>query len=91
VAPAGAAEGLLATQMVASHNASLHLLRRAWPSLSRSASSRRARASMAAVGVFLKQLDRYARHRGRSGRHPDRACAVVEDGKVTVPGGGAGA
>ncbi|HZF36275.1 MAG TPA: hypothetical protein VE914_20935 [Candidatus Angelobacter sp.] len=86
LAPAGAAEGLLATQMVASHNASLHLLRRA---LAESQPERLVEESTRQYArlseVFLKQLDRYARHRGRQ-RQTIRIehVRVVEDGKVTV-------
>ncbi|MCI0430081.1 MAG: hypothetical protein L0210_06005 [Rhodospirillales bacterium] len=86
LAPAGAAEGLLAAQMVAAHNASLDLLRRALaepqPERVVEESTRQyARLSE----VFLKQLDRYARHRGRQ-RQTIRIehVRVVEDGQVTV-------
>jgi len=86
LAPAGAAEGLLAAQMVASHNASLHLLRRA---LAESQPDRIVEESTRQYArlseVFLKQLDRYARQRGRQ-RQTIRIehVRVVEDGKVTV-------
>jgi hypothetical protein len=86
LAPSGAAEGLLATQMVAAHNASLHLLKRA---LAESQPDRIVEESTRQYArlseVFLKQLDRYARHRGRQ-RQTIRIehVRVVEDGKVTV-------
>jgi hypothetical protein len=86
LAPGGAAEGLLATQMVAAHNASLDLLRRAMgesPSARTIEESTRQYARLSEV--FLKQFDRYTRHRGRQ-RQTIRIehVRVVEDGKVTV-------
>lgn len=86
LAPAGAAEGLLATQMVASHNASLDLLRLA---VSGGQDGRvieeRTRQYARVSDVFLRQLDRFQRQRGRQ-RQTIRIehVRVVEDGKVTV-------
>jgi hypothetical protein len=86
LAPSGAAEGLLATQMVAAHNASLDLLRRA---LAESQPDRiveeRTRQYARLSEVFLKQLDRFTRQRGRQ-RQTIRIehVRVVDDGKVTV-------
>ena len=86
LAPAGAVEGLLAAQMVAAHNASLDLLRRAMvasqtPRVVEESTRQYARLSE----VFLKQLDRFHRQRGRQ-RQTIRIehVRVVEDGKVTV-------
>jgi hypothetical protein len=86
LAPAGAAEGLLATQMVAAHNASLDLLRRALVDKQPDRFVEERTRQYARISeVFLKQLDRYARHRGRQ-RQTIRIehVRVVEDGKVTV-------
>ena len=86
LAPAGAAEGLLAAQMVAAHNASLDLLRRAMAASQTTRGVEESTRQYARLSeVFLKQLDRYARHRGRQ-RQTIRIehVRVVEDGKVTV-------
>jgi hypothetical protein len=86
IAPANAIEALLATQMVASHNASLDLLGRA---VNASQEDRiveeRTRQYARVSEVFLKQLDRFMRQRGRQ-RQTIRIehVRVVEDGKVTV-------
>jgi hypothetical protein len=84
--PASAIDGLLATQMVAAHNASLDLLGRAMvtaqsPRVVEESTRQYARISE----VFLKQLDRYTRNRGRQ-RQVVRIehVRVVEDGTVTV-------
>lgn len=86
LAPDGAVEALLATQIVASHNASLDLLQRAMghampPRVVEERTRQYARIS----DVFLKQLDRFVRQRGRQ-RQTIRIehVRVVEDGKVTV-------
>ncbi len=83
--PAGAAEGMLATQMVAVHNASLDLLRQGVADDSGRAIEERTRQYARLAEVFLKQLDRYHRQRGRQ-RQTIRIehVRVVEDGKVTV-------
>jgi hypothetical protein len=86
LAPSGAAEGLLAAQMVAAHNASLGLLRRAMVESQTARAIEESTRQYARLSeVFLKQLDRYARHRGRQ-RQTIRIehVRVVEDGKVTV-------
>ena len=86
LAPANAIEAMLATQMVASHNASLDLLRAA---VSNGQEARvveeRTRQYARVSEVFLKQLDRFQRQRGRQ-RQTIRIehVRVVEDGKVTV-------
>ena len=86
LAPANAIEALLATQMVASHNASLDLLRAA---VSNGQDARvieeRTRQYARVSDVFLRQLDRFQRQRGRQ-RQTIRIehVRVVEDGKVTV-------
>jgi hypothetical protein len=86
LAPANAVEALLATQMVASHNASLDLLRLA---VSGGQDGRvieeRTRQYARVSDVFLRQLDRFQRQRGRQ-RQTIRIehVRVVEDGKVTV-------
>ncbi len=86
LAPGNAVEALLATQMVASHNASLDLLRLA---VSDGQQDRiieeRTRQYARVSDVFLKQLDRFMRQRGRQ-RQTIRIehVRVVEDGKVTV-------
>lgn len=86
LAPANAIEAMLATQMVASHNASLDLLRLALRAgqLDRTVEER-TRQYARVSDVFLKQLDRFQRHRGRQ-RQTIRIehVRVVEDGKVTV-------
>ena len=86
LAPANAIEAMLATQMVASHNASLDLLRLALRSgqLDRTVEER-TRQYARVSDVFLKQLDRFQRQRGRQ-RQTIRIehVRVVEDGKVTV-------
>jgi hypothetical protein len=86
LAPANAIEALLATQMVASHNASLDLLQRAMAdSQPARAIEERTRQYARLSDVFLKQLDRFQRQRGRQ-RQTIRIehVRVVEDGKVTV-------
>jgi hypothetical protein len=86
LAPVGAAEGLLAAQMVAAHNASLELLARAMGESSTArAIEERTRQYARLSEVFLKQLDRFHRQRGRQ-RKTIRIehVRVVEDGKVTV-------
>ena len=86
LAPANAIEAMLATQMVASHNASLDLLRLA---VSGGQDGRvieeRTRQYARVSDVFLRQLDRFQRQRGRQ-RQTIRIehVRVVEDGKVTV-------
>ena len=86
LAPANAIEAMLATQMVASHNASLDLLRL---SVSGGQDGRiieeRTRQYARVSDVFLRQLDRFQRQRGRQ-RQTIRIehVRVVEDGKVTV-------
>jgi len=86
LAPANAIEALLATQMVASHNASLDLLRVAVRDgqLDRLIEER-TRQYARVSDVFLRQLDRFMRQRGRQ-RQTIRIehVRVVEDGKVTV-------
>jgi len=84
--PAGAAEGMLAAQMVAVHNASLDLLRQAVADADSGRTiEERTRQYARLAEVFLKQLDRYHRQRGRQ-RQTIRIehVRVVEDGKVTV-------
>jgi hypothetical protein len=86
LAPAGAVEALLATQIVASHNASLDLLQRAmWHAMPARIIEERTRQYARLSEVFLKQLDRFTRQRGRQ-RQTIRIehVRVVEDGKVTV-------
>lgn len=86
LAPANALEGLLATQMVAAHNASLDLLQRAMTdALPARTIEERTRQYARLSDVFLKQLDRFVRQRGRQ-RQTIRIehVRVVEDGKVTV-------
>jgi hypothetical protein len=86
LAPANALEGMLATQMVASHNASLDLLQRAMAdSQPARAIEERTRQYARLSEVFLRQLDRFQRQRGRQ-RQTIRIehVRVVEDGKVTV-------
>ena len=84
--PASAVEGMLATQMVASHNASLDLLQRALAdSQPPRAIEERTRQYARLSEVFLKQLDRFQRQRGRQ-RQTIRIehVRMVEDGTVTV-------
>jgi hypothetical protein len=84
--PANAVEGMLATQMVAAHNASLDILQRAMAdSQPARAIEERTRQYARLSEVFLKQLDRFMRQRGRQ-RQTIRIehVRVVEDGKVTV-------
>jgi hypothetical protein len=86
LAPANAIEAMLATQMVASHNASLDLLRLAVSSgQDDRVIEERTRQYARVSEVFLKQLDRFQRQRGRQ-RQAIRIehVRVVEDGKVTV-------
>src|SRR5215813_12664667 len=86
LAPANAVEGMLATQMVAAHNASLDLLQRAMAdSQPDRAVEERTRQYARLSEVFLKQLDRFVRQRGRQ-RQTIRIehVRVVENGKVTV-------
>jgi hypothetical protein len=86
LAPASAIEGLLATQMVASHNASLDLLQRAMGhAMPARVIEERTRQYARLSDVFLRQLDRFVRQRGRQ-RQTIRIehVRVVEDGKVTV-------
>jgi len=86
LAPANAVEGLLVTQMVAAHNASLDLLQRAMThALPARTIEERTRQYARLSDVFLKQLDRFVRQRGRQ-RQTIRIehVRVVEDGKVTV-------
>jgi hypothetical protein len=86
LAPANAIEALLATQMVASHNASLDLLRLAVSSgQDGRVIEERTRQYARVSDVFLRQLDRFQRQRGRQ-RQTIRIehVRVVEDGKVTV-------
>jgi hypothetical protein len=86
LAPANAVEGMLATQMVAAHNASLDLLQRAMAdSQPERAIEERTRQYARLSEVFLKQLDRFMRQRGRQ-RQTIRIehVRVVEDGTVTV-------
>jgi len=86
LAPAGAAEGMLATQMAAVHNASLDLLRQAVADADTGRTiEERTRQYARLAEVFLKQLDRYHRQRGRQ-RQTIRIehVRVVEDGRVTV-------
>jgi hypothetical protein len=86
LAPANALEGLLATQMVAAHNASLDLLQRAMAAAQPARGVEECTRQYARVSdVFLKQLDRFVRQRGRQ-RQTIRIehVRVVEDGKVTV-------
>lgn len=84
--PTNAVEALLATQIVASHNASLELLRVA---VSDGQEDRvieeRTRQYARVSDLFLRQLDRFMRQRGRQ-RQTIRIehVRVVEDGKVTV-------
>lgn len=84
--PGDAVEGMLATQMVAAHNASLDVLQRA---MADGQSDRdveaRTRQYARLSEVFLRQLDRFVRQRGRQ-RQTIRIehVRVVEDGKVTV-------
>ena len=86
LAPANGIEAMLATQMVASHNASLDLLRLA---VSGGQDDRvieeRTRQYARVSDVFLRQLDHFQRQRGRQ-RQTIRIehVRVVEDGKVTV-------
>src|SRR5262249_56202798 len=66
LAPANAVEGMLATQMVASHNASLDLLQRAMTdSQPARAIKERTRQYARLSEVFLKQLDRFQRQPAR--------------------------
>ena len=79
LAPANAIEAMLATQMVASHNASLDLLRLAVqerPGLDRTRRGS-ARGNMRGSPTFsCSQLDRFQRQRGRQRQTiPHRACA----------------
>src|SRR5215470_8043396 len=86
LAPANAVEGMLATQMVAAHNASLDLLQRAMAdSQPDRAIEERTRQYARLSEVFLKQLDRFVRQRGRQ-RQTIRIehVRVVENGTVTV-------
>jgi hypothetical protein len=86
LAPANAVEGLLATQMVAAHNTSLDLLRRAMAEGQAERGVEACTRQYARLaGVFLKQLDHFVRQRGRQ-RQTIRIehVRVVEDGKVTV-------
>jgi len=86
LAPTNAVEGMLATQMVAAHNASLDLLQRAMAdSQPTRAVEERTRQYARLSEVFLKQLDRFMRQRGRQ-RQTIRIehVRVVEDGTVTV-------
>ncbi len=86
LAPGNAVEALLATQMVAAHNASLDLLRRALSNdLPERTIEERTRQYARLSEVFLRQLDRFVRQRGRQ-RQTIRIehVRVVEDGKVTV-------
>jgi phage-related minor tail protein len=86
LAPGNAVEALLATQMVAAHNASLNLLQRAMThALPARTIEERTRQYARLSDVFLKQLDRFVRQRGRQ-RQTIRIehVRVVEDGKVTV-------
>ena len=86
LAPVNGIEAMLATQMVASHNASLDLLRVAVRDgqLER-VIEERTRQYARVSDVFLRQLDRFMRQRGRQ-RQTIRIehVRVVEDGKVTV-------
>ena len=86
LAPSNAIEALLATQMVASHNASLDLLRRAVSDDQPDRTIEERTRQYARVSeVFLKQLDRFVRQRGRQRRTIRiEHVRVVEDGKVTV-------
>jgi hypothetical protein len=86
LAPANAIEAMLATQMVASHNASLDLLRLAVSGgQDDPVIEERSRQYARVSDVFLRQLDRFQRQRGRQ-RQTIRIehVRVVEDGKVTV-------
>src|SRR5262245_11056610 len=86
LAPANAVEGMLATQMVAAHNASLDLLQRAMAdSQPERAVAERTRQYARLSEGFLKQLDRFVRQRGRQ-RQTIRIehVRVVENGTVTV-------
>jgi hypothetical protein len=86
LAPANAVEALLATQMVAAHNASLDILQRAMAhGQADRATEERTRQYARLSEVFLRQLDRFQRQRGRQ-RQTIRIehVRVVEDGKVTV-------
>jgi hypothetical protein len=86
LAPANAIEAMLATQMVASHNASLDLLRLAVSAGQQDRNiEERTRQYARVADVFLRQLDRFQRQRGRQ-RQTIRIehVRVVEDGKVTV-------
>ena len=86
LAPANAIEAMLATQMVASHNASLDLLRLAVSDGQQDRNiEERTRQYARVADVFLRQLDRFQRQRGRQ-RQTIRIehVRVVQDGKVTV-------
>src|SRR5262245_8508808 len=86
LAPGNAVEALLATQMVAAHNASLDLLQRAMThALPARTIEERTRQYARLSDVFLRQLDRFVRQRGRD-RNSIRIehVRVVDDGKVTV-------
>jgi len=86
LAPANAVEGMLATQMVAAHNASLDLLQQAMADAQPArAIEERTRQYARLSEVFLRQLDRFMRQRGRQ-RQTIRIehVRVVEDGTVTV-------
>ena len=86
LAPANAVEALLATQMVAAHNASLDLLQRAMTHAQPARIVGECTWQYAQLSdVFLRQLDRFMRQRGRQ-RQTIRIehVRVVEDGKVTV-------
>jgi len=86
LAPANAIEALLATQMVASHNASLKLLRVAVKNgQEERLVEERTRQYARVSDLFLRQLDRFMRQRGRQ-RQTIRIehVRVVEDGTVTV-------
>lgn len=86
LAPGNAIEGMLATQMVAAHNASLDLLQRAMADRQPDRAVEEHTRQYARLSeVFLKQLDRFVRQRGRQ-RQTIRIehVRVVEDGKVTV-------
>jgi len=86
LAPANAVEAMLATHMVSTHNASLDLLQRALADIqSARMAEERIRQYVRLSEVFLKQLDRFQRQRGRQ-RQTIRIehVRVVEDGRVTV-------
>jgi hypothetical protein len=84
--PGNAVEGMLATQMVAAHNASLDVLQRAMADGQSDRDMEAHTRQYARLSeVFLRQLDRFVRQRGRQ-RQTIRIehVRVVEDGKVTV-------